>query len=234
MIFRRIAHAFRKQDWFVVFIEIVIVVIGVYIGIYLGDIQEAQKFKHETDTALVALESELRADLVRLDEVIDIQTNMVATQQRLINLLSTEPYDTDQIGDLLVKVINDNSTFFPNRSAYQAMESGGFLAALPDEKLRLHLTRLFEREYDRQDANATWYDDLGFKFAMEHISNNWDRDKKRFMPGAPNAPIILQNGLWPVHEQGAFYLGFIAGTVRPGIVEALDMIDAYQGEEAKQ
>lgn len=234
MILRRIANAFKKQDWFVVFIEIVIVVIGVYIGIFLGDIQEAQKFKKETDTALIALESEMRGDLDRLDEVIDIQTKMVANQKHLIDLLQTEPYDTDQIGDLLIKVIKDNSTFFPNRSAYKAMESGGFLAALPDEKLRLYLTRLFEREYVRQDVNATWYDDVGFKFGMEHISHYWDRDNKRFMPGAPNAPIILRNGLWQVHEQGAFYLDFLTGTVRPGIVEALEMIDAYQGEETSQ
>jgi len=234
MIFRRVANAFRKQDWFVVFIEIVIIVIGVYIGIFLGDIQDAQKFKHETDTALLALESEMRADLVRLDEVIDIQTKMVARQESLIDLLNTEPYDEEQIGTLLVSIINDNSTFFPNRSAYKAMESGGFLAALPDEKLRLQLTRLFEREYVRQDVNATWYDDLGFKLGMEHMSQNWDRDNKRFMPGAPNAAIIVRNGVWPVHEQGAFYLDFLKTTVRPGIVEALEMIDEYQGEEAKE
>jgi len=231
MIFRRVADAFRKQDWFVVFIEIVIVVIGVYIGIFLGDIQEAQKFKKETDTALAALEAELRLDLVRLDEVIAVQTNMVAQQRRLIDLLSADTLDKEEIGTLLIFIINDNSTFYPNRAAYKSMESAGYLAGLPNEDLRLHLTRLFEREYTRQDFNSVKYDDLGFQFGMEHISQNWDRDAKIFLTEEKKAAAILKNGVWMVNDQGAFYLEFISGTVRPGITQALEMIDQYQGEE---
>jgi len=233
MILRRISEAIRRQDWFVVFIEIVIVVIGVYIGIFLGDIQAEQKFKKETDTALAALEAELRLDLVRLDEVIAVQTNMVDQQRRLIDLLNTEPFDREQIGDLLIRVINDNSTFYPNRAAYKSMESAGYLAGLPNEELRLHLTRLFEREYARQDFNSVKYDELGFQFGMEHISQNWDRDKKEFLVEETTAAAMLENGLWMVNDQGEFYLEFIVETIRPGIVEALRMIDDYQGEETR-
>lgn len=230
MILRRIASAIKNQDWFVVFIEIIIVVLGVYIGIYLGDIQEDRKFKQETDIALQALETELRSDLIRLDEIIEVQSNMVATQRHLIDLLKDEPLDENQIGDLLIFIINKNSTFYPNRAAYQTLQASGYLAALPDEDMRLHITRLFEREYVRQDFNSVKYDELGFQFGMEILATYWDRDERRLLPGNPNGHIIIRSAVWPIHEQGTFYLLFITETIRPDIVDALEMIDDYQGE----
>jgi len=37
MILRRIAEAFRRQDWFTVFIETMIVVLGVFIGLQVQE-----------------------------------------------------------------------------------------------------------------------------------------------------------------------------------------------------
>ena len=37
MILRRITEAFRKQDWFTVAVETLIVVLGVFLGIQLGN-----------------------------------------------------------------------------------------------------------------------------------------------------------------------------------------------------
>lgn len=45
MILRRLAGAFRQQDWFTVFLEIMIVVLGVFIGIQVSNWNEAQTDK---------------------------------------------------------------------------------------------------------------------------------------------------------------------------------------------
>ena len=42
MILRRLTDALRKQDWFTVVIETLIVVLGVFLGIQLGNWNEAR------------------------------------------------------------------------------------------------------------------------------------------------------------------------------------------------
>lgn len=228
MILRRLAEAINRQDWFVVFLELLIVVFGVYIGIYLGDIQAARQQMIETNVALEALESEMRSDLLRLDEVIAIQTNRVREQKELIELWSDETSDHAEVAPRLELVFRDNSTFFPNRSGYRAMQEGGYLAALPDENLRLTLARLFEREYNRQDQNAEFYDELGFDFSLFVLPTHWDRVSNRPLGNRADSLAALRSGMITVHDQGQFYFEFITGRVRPDIVSTLEMIDAYQ------
>ena len=230
MILRRIASAIKRQDWFVVFIEIVIVVIGVYIGIYLGDIQTERKLLADTNRALEALEDELRSDLERLDEVIAHQTNMVAVQQRAVGLLGADELDEAVIGPLFDFILGANDTFFPNRSAYKAMQTGGFLEALPDEALRLQITRLVEREYERIDFNANSYDEITQVFGLSILPNYWDRARSKLLKGDPGGAVKIQNGVMHVNGMGEFYLGLVTDLVRPEMIKTLQMIDAYQGE----
>jgi len=233
MILRKLADAIKRQDWFVVFIELLIVVFGVYIGIYLGDIQTARQHAIETDRALAVLESELRSDLARLDEVIALQTRRVNEQQDLIHLWSDEDLDGPEVTRVLSLIIGDNSTFFPNKSAYETMQAGGFLASLTDEPLRLHIARLFEREYNRQDFNGVYYDELMFDFSNLILSSHWDRVNSRFLGDPAYARAVLRNGMITVREQGQFYFRFVTEQIRPDIVTALEMIDAYQEGNAR-
>jgi len=228
MILRRLAEAIKRQDWFVVFIELLIVVLGVYLGIYLGDIQAVSQKMTETDLALEALESEMRSDLVRLDEVIAVQTNRIREQRELIELWSDESGDYAEVAPRLDLVFRDNSSFFPNRSGYRAMQEGGHLAALPDETLRLTLARLFEREYNRQDLNAAFYDEPGFDFSLLVARTHWDRINKRPMGNRTDSLAALRNGMIAVRDQGQFNFDFLTERIRPDIVATLEMIDAYQ------
>lgn len=231
MILRRLAQAINRQDWFVVFIELLIVVFGVYIGIYLGDVEAARQQAIQTNRALAALESEMRSDIVRLDEVIAVQTNRIREQQELIRLWSDESSDHADVAPILGLVFKDNSTFFPNRSAYQTMLTGGYLATLTDAKLRLTITRLFEREYTRQDLNAAFYDELGFDYSLSVLSANWDRLNNRPLGIRAEALAALRNGMVPVRDQGQFYFDFITQQVRPDMIATLEMIDAYQARQ---
>jgi len=228
MILQRLAQAIKRQDWFVVFIELLIVVFGVYIGIYLGDTQAERQQMIATNVALDALESEMRSDLVRLDEVIAIQTKRIHEQRDLIELWSDENDDYDGVAQRLDLVFRDNSTFFPNRSGYRAMQDSGHLAALPDEALRLTLARLFEREYNRQDVNATFYDEVGFNFSLLVVADHWDRINNKPMGNRTESLAALRHGMITVRDHGQFYFDFITKQIRPDIVSTLEMIDAYQ------
>lgn len=55
MILQRLATSIRKQDWFTVFIETLIVVLGVFLGIQLGNWNEARADRARETALLIEL-----------------------------------------------------------------------------------------------------------------------------------------------------------------------------------
>jgi hypothetical protein len=60
MIFRRILHALRAQDWTAIIIELIIVVVGVFVGSAVASWNEKRLEKQETERLLAQLQPELR------------------------------------------------------------------------------------------------------------------------------------------------------------------------------
>jgi len=174
----------------------------------------------------------MRYDLQRLDEVIAFQTAKTDAQHQLIGLLGAENIDQGEVGRLIEMTITDNDTFFPSRSAYEAMKTGGYLAALPDADLRVALSRLFERDYVRQDHNGLYYDQRASEVGNTIIAQCWDRLRSTFMSCGEDSAAVIRNGIMSISAQGDFYLGLITETIRPEIVRTLAMIDTFQGKSA--
>lgn len=59
MILRRISDAFRKQDWFTVGVETLIVVLGVFLGIQLGNWNDARKARSSEQQLLESLHKDV-------------------------------------------------------------------------------------------------------------------------------------------------------------------------------
>ncbi|MGB3626889.1 MAG: hypothetical protein WA989_13730 [Henriciella sp.] len=64
MILRRLATAFRKQDWFTVAVETLIVVLGVFLGLQLGNWNEARHI----DSQRELVEARLLSDFALMHE----------------------------------------------------------------------------------------------------------------------------------------------------------------------
>jgi hypothetical protein len=59
MIIRRLADSIRKQDWFVVILEVMIVVVGIFIGLQVDDWNKARQDRKDEQVFLVRLHDEL-------------------------------------------------------------------------------------------------------------------------------------------------------------------------------
>jgi len=79
MILRRIATAFRKQDWFTVFIETLIVVFGVFIGLQVNNWNTSRQ-EHQLEQGYLR---RLHADFVRSVENADNNIGDLEKQNRL-------------------------------------------------------------------------------------------------------------------------------------------------------
>lgn len=66
MILRRLAESIRRQDWFTVLVEIVIVVIGVFIGIEMANWNESRIEQDQLSEQLEGLRAEMDSNLQRI------------------------------------------------------------------------------------------------------------------------------------------------------------------------
>ena len=70
MILQRLATSIRKQDWFTVVIETMIVVFGVYLGIQLGNWNADRTAKRDYESAIERYRAEIDANIDDLDDLI--------------------------------------------------------------------------------------------------------------------------------------------------------------------
>lgn len=89
MILQRLATSIRKQDWFAVIIETLIVVMGVYLGIQLGNWNAARANAEEYDLAKDRLRSEIVQNIAQLDELEPSLAETIARVRRAISVLKT-------------------------------------------------------------------------------------------------------------------------------------------------
>jgi hypothetical protein len=59
MILRRLGHAIARQDWFVVLIELLVLVVGIFIGLQVDDWNQARRNRNDEQRFLVALHEDI-------------------------------------------------------------------------------------------------------------------------------------------------------------------------------
>lgn len=78
MILRRIVAAFRRQDWFTVFVETMIVVLGVFLGLQVNNWNAARGDRAKEAAYLAELVVDLTADLGQIDRVANVASTRMA------------------------------------------------------------------------------------------------------------------------------------------------------------
>lgn len=154
MILRKLAAAIRRQDWFTVVLEVVIVVVGIFIGLQVDDWNEQRKESLKQEELLVDLSGGLRSDLQELDGTIALQARRYAAFSLLLDKAigwEDRPYRYDAAGQRIARalppvdksmpadeamtVIQQFRTFDPSRHAYDGMVAVGDILLLEDEEL---------------------------------------------------------------------------------------------------
>ena len=84
MILRRIAAAFRQQDWFTVTVEVMIVVLGVFIGLQVNNWNESRVDRQREASYLQGLAQDIRIDIDDMEEVIRVSTLRLSAMDYLL------------------------------------------------------------------------------------------------------------------------------------------------------
>lgn len=89
MILRRIGEAVRRQDWFVVLVEVLVVVFGVFIGLQVDDWNQARKDRALEQEYLERLYADLNYTLDSREQAAEWDETRMRQQALVLNALRT-------------------------------------------------------------------------------------------------------------------------------------------------
>lgn len=90
MILNRIGTALRNQDWFVVILEVLIVVFGVFIGLQVDDWNSERQDKAASIEYISALQADVSADLDMLESLMDRVLGRRQAAQEVLDILEND------------------------------------------------------------------------------------------------------------------------------------------------
>lgn len=128
MIFRRIKAHIEKENWFAVFIDFLIVVIGVFIGIQVANWNDNRAiFENETQ-ALVELKKELEASIDLTHAKITAYQQAIDAGKRSLTFIDSHKECAVDCWDILVDFMHASQwqDLHMSRSKYQNMRNAGF------------------------------------------------------------------------------------------------------------
>jgi len=153
MILRRLTDAFRKQDWFTVAVETLIVVLGVFLGLQVNNWNET-RLEHAQEAVLLdRLEEDFREAESAIALAADEAAQIAEQTGKLVALLRTEetPPALDDLQTYLTAPALTSP--LPTQSAtYLEMISTGSLSRIRSERLRRALT-VYGQNLDRHENN---------------------------------------------------------------------------------
>ncbi len=137
MILRRIAQAFRQQDWFTVFVEISIVVLGVFLGLQVNNWNNERQAAEDEAALLVQMHEAFVDDVSSVISAKESKQKAIEAIRTILRAIrdGAEPEDRDAFLDALVKARNAPSYVFEAPVATVLFSSGG-LTELSSAELR--------------------------------------------------------------------------------------------------
>jgi hypothetical protein len=227
MIIKRLVEGIKNQDWFTVMIEVMIVVVGVYLGIFIGETASERALKKDAYISLELLAVTLREDLAQLDAVLVEQQSVADKYNEAVNALKSAPLDFDVANTALkVLITMETPNFYPNRSTYQIMLSGGQMEALDNLELRQKITKLYEYSFTRNVEYSTSFATNTDETYRDITAYHYDLSTGQLISKSEDELTRLRSGLYNQALYGDAFVGFMKTFIKEPMVEVLHDIEA--------
>ncbi len=128
MLLRRITQHVKDQNWFAVFVDFLIVVVGVFIGIQVANWNDERAvFKKETQ-ALIALRKEILASINTTESKINSYQQAADAGKRSLAFIDAEVDCEDNCWNRIVDLMHASQwqDLYVSDSSYQNMRNKGF------------------------------------------------------------------------------------------------------------
>lgn len=166
----------RNQDWFAVWLDFVIVVVGVFVGLQVSNWNDALRVQSLEKSYLVRLSEDLHANI----EMFEAQTKFAEESRAILrqflealNDPSTSDADLERHMSNYVSYGTFLASYSPIHATFDDLKSTGNLDIIRDQELREALVQLhaiYDDSMETFDINSGWAlqldDDLYIRFDM--------------------------------------------------------------------
>ena len=128
MLLRRITKHVTEQNWFAVFIDFFIVVVGVFIGIQVANWNDERAEYNKETQALVALKKEMQASMDSTESKISAYQQATAAGKRSLSFIDRSTECGENCWERLVDFMHASQWqgLYATDSSYQNMRNQGF------------------------------------------------------------------------------------------------------------
>ncbi len=154
MILRHLANSFRKQDWFTVVLEVLIVVVGIFIGLQVDDWNQARKEKNQEQEIIASLRVEVNNNIAAYEATrlsLDAEQAMLrGYYDYLTGTNNVQPDQLDLLGVLCRVGLGRDTTY--DNTIYEELISTGRTAIISKDAVRAALRQYKRIQEDRKAA----------------------------------------------------------------------------------
>ena len=137
MILRRITDAFRKQDWFTVAVETLIVVFGVFIGLQVNNWNEDRAIDRQSALFTERLTADLREEAWNYQFLVGYYDDILTHANKALSILEGKSAASDETLLISAYRATQYNEAFRRRATYDELTSTGTIGLIRDEALRL-------------------------------------------------------------------------------------------------
>lgn len=222
MILNRLANAIRKQDWFTVLLEFVIVVFGIFVGLQATEWEQERQDRKQELASLERLFRESENALQLLDESLQRELRLNQLRRNAVQFAdSSAPVPENELPlKIGFNTLARFPTVVPVSVAYDELKSSGQMqlirsAALRDQIAELHtgLARYNELQQDFGAQTGRFWDAY-----QRHIT--WD-----YNPDSTTSDILLSTYHWATLRADEEMIFAIIGLLRNQLVSEHGLVE---------
>jgi len=145
MILRTLAHSIRRQDWFAVVIEFLIVVAGIFVGLQVTDWNERRQLRERETNYLQRMAEDLARMQADFQQILDFGGGRSAVAMRAFRALEQCDATLAAPDDFRIALAGYQTQPTPTiiTRTYAEMVSSGALASMADRQLSGEIAGLF-------------------------------------------------------------------------------------------
>ncbi|SES82189.1 hypothetical protein [Thalassotalea agarivorans] len=205
MLLRRITEHVKAQNWFAVFLDFIVVVLGIFVALEVSNYKEAKQSAAFETKMLVQIQAALSNDISYFEGIRNrLEPAFNANQTLLKHLYKKEDIDEKE----LLQLLDDSFigyVFSYNKGAYEALKASG-LDKVKNDDLRNQMVHFYDftaprtatliqyryRDNGREALyrNRLALMELGPVFSEE--LNAYDVARTRVKPNVLTSPILLE------------------------------------------
>lgn len=213
MLFRRIKAHVEKENWFAVFVDFFIVVVGILIAFQIEAWADRQATHKATTASLTMLLDDLNQDIERLDVVAEAQKTKINALQRVIEELIQSKPNYPKISSDINLAADNTRTLLARDTVYDTMEQEGQLLVLPME-LQRKISVTYGYDFPALATAGLQIDDNRDEVDSRCIDVYWDWQLGVAISEAKEDLARLRNCFTNQRDYSMYYLNLSQGKFR--------------------